>query len=145
MSSPLSAKLQIAAGALVVYSLSGLYFYDLGKKSVKPIVKIETKTEQKIEYVDRVTTRMIKGDTVTEIVREKGKTETKVIEKEKHVKPQLSQYALSGYISFDPIRNERYWQAMAGFRLGELPVFLEVGRTFNEPETKYLGGFRYEF
>lgn len=139
-------KLIVGSAALALYGLSGLYFYNAGKKSIKPITitKVETKVEQKIEYIDRVTTRTIKGDTVTEVIHEKGKTETKVVEKEKPViiTNKLSQYSIAGYISFDPIQRERNWQVTAGARLGELPLFLEVGATSRK---EILAGIRYEF
>lgn len=138
----LNTKIGIAGGLLAGVSLFGLYCYDLGKKSVKPVVKIETKTEEKVQYVDRLTTRTIKGDTVTEVIHEKGKTETKTVEKEVPIKEKLTRYSVSGHISFDPIAMRREYQVMAGARLGDLPLFIEAGATSRK---EILLGVRFEF
>lgn len=131
------------AGLLIIFSISGLYFYDLGKKSVKATVidRVEVKTETKIEYVDRLTTRTIKGDTVTEVIHERGKTEFKTIEVEKST-PVKSRYSVSAFMSYDSISFERSWQAHAGARLGDLPLFLEIGATSQKDA---LLGVRMEF
>lgn len=144
----LKLKHVLGGGVILLWSVSSLYFYELGKESIKPKIetKVETKVEHKIEYVDRFITRTIKGDTITEVIHEKGKTETQVVEKkveiEKPVKAELTRYSVAMHADINPINLRREYSSIAGARLGNLPIFLEAGyRTGNT----VIVGARWEF
>ena len=137
------SKLQFLVAAFLL-SLGGYLGWQL--KPAEPI-KIEEKIvykEAEAKMVERVITRTIKKDgDVSEIIKENEISKKEAAFSEVKVsEPQLSRYSLGVALGSDVRQQRREFQLLVGARLGDLPLFMEIG---GSSERQVLLGVRWEF
>lgn len=139
--------LAICATAVVVYQ-SGMQPQILEKTSVKVV----TKNVEVVKYKDRVVVKRVvvtkpDGTRIETDTRDETKSGSNTRKDEKRTDTstvtlrKLPNYSLSVHCDIRNCADFRNYQIMGGFRLGQLPLNLELGGGFNG----VLIGVRYDF
>lgn len=147
-------KSKLVPYALAILATAAVVYQAVKKPEVyeKTRVKVVTKTVDRIVYRDRVrkVKEVITKPDGTKIDREtidedksKSKTrdKTKTTDKLTVISHRLPNYSLSIHCDVRSCSSYSSYQVLGGFRLGQLPLNLEVGGGFNG----ILVGVRYDF